>query len=219
MEEEKELLDNLTQTVIKGDRFKLKELAKRALDVGITPEKAIEAITEGMREVGEKFERFEYFVPEMLLSARAMKEALEILLPKVTIKREVTGRVVIGTVKGDIHDIGKTLVKTFFEIGGLEVIDLGEDVSEHQFLDAVKREKPDILAMSALLTFTMPETEKVIQTLENEGVRKNVKIIVGGAPITQEFAEKIGADGYAPNASEALKLVEGLLKVGGKRNA
>jgi len=158
-----------------------------------------------MAEVGRRFESNEYFVPELLLSARAMKAALELIRPLLTAKgNEPVGRVVLGTVKGDMHDIGKNLVGAMLEGGGYEVFDLGANVTPEQFIAAVKEKKANIVAMSALLTTTMPSMKTTIDAMKAAGVRDQVKVIVGGAPITQKYADEIGADGYAESASGAV---------------
>lgn len=165
-----------------------------------------------MDEVGRKFEANEYFVPELLISARAMKAALAILRPVLAESGvEPVGRVVIGTVKGDLHDIGKGLVASMMEGGGFEVIDLGVDVSPEKFVAEARANDADIVALSALLTTTMTSMKSVIEALDQAGLRKRVKILIGGAPVTQRFAENIGADGYGPNANAAVALARRLL--------
>jgi methylmalonyl-CoA mutase cobalamin-binding domain/chain len=165
-----------------------------------------------MDEVGRKFEANEYFVPELLISARAMKAALAILRPVLAESGvEPVGRVVIGTVKGDLHDIGKGLVASMMEGGGFEVIDLGVDVSPEKFVAEARAKGADIVALSALLTTTMTSMKSVINAIDQAGLRKRVKILIGGAPVTQRFAENIGADGYGPNANAAVALARRLL--------
>jgi methanogenic corrinoid protein MtbC1 len=165
-----------------------------------------------MDEVGRLFEAQDYFIPELLLSGRAMKAALEPLRPLLAASgAQPTGRVVIGTVKGDLHDIGKNLVGSMLEGAGFEVFDLGIDVPVEKFVDAVKTRTPDILALSALLTVTMPEMKKTIEAIGEAGIRGQIKIIVGGAPVTREFADAVGADGYGDNASSAVTLARALL--------
>jgi corrinoid protein of di/trimethylamine methyltransferase len=165
-----------------------------------------------MDEVGSRFECNEYFVPELLIAARAMKTALELLTPKLAeAGAKSAGRVVIGTVQGDLHDIGKNLVASMLEGGGFEVIDLGVDVPAEQFVEAAKEQEGTILALSALLTTTMTMMKNVIEALEAAGVRDKTKVIVGGAPITQQYADEIGADGYSDNASAAVGLARKLV--------
>jgi 5-methyltetrahydrofolate--homocysteine methyltransferase len=164
-----------------------------------------------MDEVGKKFEANEYFVPELLLAARAMKACLELIRPLLAAKGiEPTGRVVIGTVKGDLHDIGKNLVAAMLEGGGYEVIDLGVNVDPMKFVRAVKDKSAHIVALSALLTTTMPAMKTTIDAIKQAGLRDTVKIMVGGAPVTESYAKEIGADGYSQNAAGAVSLARGL---------
>jgi len=160
-----------------------------------------------MAEVGNRFECEEYFVPEMLISARAMKAALATLRPRLAAQgAKPVGRVLIGTVKGDLHDIGKNLVASMLEGGGFEVIDLGTDVAPEKFVEVVKEKNPNLICLSALLTVTMPSMKSTIDALQQAGVRQQVKVLIGGAPITQNFADQIGADGYGENAASAVNL-------------
>jgi 5-methyltetrahydrofolate--homocysteine methyltransferase len=182
---------------------------------GIEPGKILnEALVPAMEIVGREYEDGERYVPEMLISAEAMKAAMEVLRPKlVETGVQLRGKVVIGTVEGDLHDIGKNLVAMMLEGAGFEVIDLGVEVTADRFVQAVREHKPDVLGMSALLTTTMIHMPEVIEALKEAGLREKVKVIVGGAPVTQEFAEKIGADGYAPDAASAAEVVKKLLGV------
>ncbi len=165
-----------------------------------------------MNEVGRRFECSEYFVPELLLSARAMKSALELIRPGLAATDlPSAGRVVIGTVKGDLHDIGKNLVAAMLEGGGYDVIDLGVNVDPQRFVEAVKDKRPQVVALSALLTTTMPAMKATIDALEAAGVREQVKVLIGGAPVTQHYAEEIGADGYGETAANATRLVRSVL--------
>lgn len=205
----------MSEAVLKGKHAEAKSLAEKVLAQGIDPMDAIDkGFVLGMNEAGDKFSKFEYFVPELLLSARAMKAGLDVLLPKVKARKVAAARrkVSIGTVEGDIHDIGKTVVKTMLETSGLEVIDLGVDVPAEKFVESIREDKPEVLAMSCLLTSTMPAMEGVIQKLREERLRDKVKIIVGGAPITDMFAKKIGADAFGDNAKEAVDVVQHLIK-------
>jgi len=162
-----------------------------------------------MDEVGRRFECSEYFVPELLISARAMKAALELIRPLLTARGDQpAGRVAIGTVKGDLHDIGKNLVASLLEGGGFEVIDLGVNVPPEKFIAAIKERQANIVAMSALLTTTMPAMKSTIEALKQAGVRDQVKVLIGGAPITQKYADEIGADGYSENAVGAVALAK-----------
>jgi len=202
----------IKEAVIKGEIEKVVKLVKSA----VRRKSANEVLTElleGMRVVGEKFERKEYFVPETLLSAHAMQKGIEVLKPHLDIgKAEAKGRVIIGTVEGDIHDIGKNLVSMFLEGAGFEVHDLGRDVPAKVFLQKVDELKPDILALSALLTTTIEKMEEVIKEISSNGLSKDLKIIVGGAALSREVAEEIGAHGYAEDAAKAVRLCEELMK-------
>jgi 5-methyltetrahydrofolate--homocysteine methyltransferase len=165
-----------------------------------------------MDEVGRRFECEEYFVPEMLLSARAMKASMEIVRPLIAATgAEPVGRVVIGTVKGDLHDIGKNLVASMLEGGGFEVIDLGADVSPERFIEAASTRHANLVALSALLTVTMPSMKTTIEAFQAAGLRETVKIMVGGAPVTQRYADSIGADGYSESAGAAVALARKLV--------
>jgi methylmalonyl-CoA mutase cobalamin-binding domain/chain len=165
-----------------------------------------------MTEVGRLFEENEYFVPELLISARAMQEVMKILNPLLkTSGVQKVGRVVIGTVKGDFHDIGKNLVASMLEGGGFDVVDLGVDVSAEKFADAAREQNGSIVAMSALLTTTMTQMKSVIEKLESDGLRSQCKVIIGGAPVTADFAKTIGADGYSDNANAAVALAKTLV--------
>ena len=199
---EKEILNRLRECIVNLDIEGIKQTCQDALAVGIPPVKAItEGMAEGMNIVGEKYEAGEYFLSELIMVGEVMKEGTKILEPhlkKAEIKK--LGKVVLATVKGDIHDIGKNIVATLLDAAGFEVIDLGVDVSVEKFLETVRTQNPDILAMSALVTTTMPEMENVIKKLAKAGQRKKVKVIVGGAPLTEGYAEIIGADGYSSDA-------------------
>ncbi|MBI5820796.1 MAG: corrinoid protein [Verrucomicrobia bacterium] len=198
-------LQDLTQAIIKGDRNKAKQLVQTLLDQKVAPMDIVEkGLVLGMAEVGERFKRNEYFVPEMLIAARAMKEAmamLEPLLAKAGIKPKYTA--VLGTVQGDLHDIGKNLVGMMWKGANIGVVDLGSNVSPDKFVAAVKQHNAQIVGLSALLTTTMPAMKDTVQAIRNAGL-KTVKVIIGGAPITQEFANEIGADAYAPDAASGV---------------
>ena len=201
-------LKQLHDAVLNGDAKTARVVTEKALADGVEPLKMVQDyMMPAMAEVGRRFESNEYFVPELLLSARAMKAALELLRPLLVASgAKSTGRVVIGTVKGDLHDIGKNLVTALLEGGGFEVFDLGVNVSPEQFVMAVKEKGAQIVAMSALRTTTMPAMKTTLDALNQAGVRGQVKVLVGGAPITQTYADQIGADGYAPDASQAAKM-------------
>jgi corrinoid protein of di/trimethylamine methyltransferase len=196
----------LHDAVLNGAAKTAKSVTEQALAAGIEPLKLVqEFMMPAMAEVGRRFECNDYFVPELLLSARAMKAALEILRPLLVASgAEPVGRVALGTVKGDLHDIGKNLVGALLEGGGYEVIDLGVNVTPEQFVAAVKEKHANIVAMSALLTTTMPAMKTTIEALQQAGVRDQVRVLVGGAPISQKYAEEIGADGYSESAAGAV---------------
>jgi len=203
----------LAQALDQGDREKTVELTEAALESGANPQDIIaKGLQVGMAAVGEKFSSGEYFLPDMLMAARAMKAALEVLAPALEKTGIPTiGKVVIGTVEGDMHDIGKNVVATFLSGNGFEVFDLGNNVPVQKFIDEVKEKKPDILGMSALLTTTMPVMGKVIKALEEAGLRSSVKVAVGGAPVTQDYANYIGADGYAHDGGRAVPVCRELI--------
>ena len=208
-----ELLKTVYDDVINGDRTAVEAGVRAAMDAG-QPVASIlnEALIAGMKEVGERFERQDFYVPEMLVAARAMQAGLTILKPHlVQAGVPAAGKVVIGTVKGDLHDIGKSLVGMMLEGAGFEVIDLGTDVGPEKFGEAVRTHKPQLVGMSALLTTTMQNMKSALEALEDLGVRNQVKVMVGGAPVTDVFAKEIGADGYAPDASRAVTLAKSLL--------
>jgi len=207
------MLEELKQAVLEGDTEKAVQLTERALSEGVDAGKILnEALVAAMDIVGKEYERGDRYVPEMLISAEAMKAAMEVLRPKlVEAGVKARGKVVIGTVEGDLHDIGKNLVAMMLEGAGFEVTDLGTEVTAEKFVQAVKEHRPDILGMSALLTTTMTHMPEVIEALKREGLRDGIKVMVGGAPVTQEYAEKIGADGYAPDAASAVELAKRLV--------
>ncbi len=207
--------EKLSESVIKGEEEKVKELVQEAIDDGLEPSEIInQGLISGMNVVGKRFKAGDMFVPEVLLSARSMKGGMELVKPLlVEGEMEEAGKVVLGTVEGDLHDIGKNLVGMMMESGGLEVINLGTDVTAAEFAEAVREHKPNVLGMSALLTTTMLEMQNTIEVLTEEGLRDSVKVIVGGAPVTKEFADEIGADGWAPDAASAKDLVFELAEV------
>lgn len=205
-----EILNEISQLIQKGNAKLTAEKVKEALALGISAETILnDALIQAMSVVGEKFKNNEIYVPEVLISARAMKSALEVLKPILTETGvKPIGKVVIGTVKGDLHDIGKNLVAMMMTGAGLEVVDLGVDVTPEKFCEAVRTYSPQVVAMSALLTTTMPNMKTTIEKLQEEGLRHMVKVIVGGAPVTESFAKSIGADGYAPDAASAAELAK-----------
>lgn len=198
-------LNEISEALQRGDAGKVEELVRLALAEKLSPKEILEnGLIKGMNIIGVKFKNNEVYVPEVLIAARAMHAGMDVLKPKlVETGVKNIGKVVIGTVKGDLHDIGKNLVKMMLEGAGFEVIDLGVDVSADKFVSAVKEHHPDILGMSALLTTTMVNMVDVIKSLQLSDLREKVKVMIGGAPITQNYAEQIGADGYSPDAASA----------------
>lgn len=196
-----------------GQAPRAKELTQQSLGQGIAPEKVLKlGLIAGMDVVGKKFKENEYYVPEVLIAARAMKQAMEILRPQlVSSGVQPIGKFVIGTVKGDLHDIGKNLVAIMLEGAGFEVIDLGTDVAPEKFVKAVMDNQAPGIGMSALLTTTMINMKSVIEALKQNNLRDQVKVAIGGAPVTQSYAEEIGADAYAPDAASAVDVIKGML--------
>ncbi|MEE9398772.1 MAG: corrinoid protein [Dehalococcoidales bacterium] len=206
-------LSLLSQVIDKADQEKAVRLTTEALSAGTSPQDIIvHGLQAGMAVVGEKFSSGEYFLPDMLISARAMEAALEVLRPLLEKTGIPTiGKVVLGTVAEDIHDIGKNMVATFLRGCGFEVFDLGVDVPDQRFVEEVMERKPDILGLSSLVTTTMPSIGNVIEALEEAGLRSSVRVIVGGAPVTQHFANHVGADAYADDGGQAIKVCKQLL--------
>lgn len=201
---------DLYDAIVNGDAKKARAATQVAIDTGTPPMELISgSMVPAMDEVGRLFESEEYFVPELLLAGRAMKNAMELLRPlMIASGQKFSTRVVIGTVKGDLHDIGKNIVASMLEGGGFEVIDLGADVAPEKFVAAVEESQPHVVCMSALLTVTMPAMRTTIDALKRAGLRERVKVLIGGAPVTSEYAKEIGADGYSENASGAVGLVK-----------
>jgi len=207
-------LNELKENVINGKADEVKELTQKALGEGQDIEEVLnEALIGGMDVVGEKFKRNEFYVPEMLISARAMKAGMAVLRPLLVNKGvKGLGKVVIGTAQGDLHDIGKNLVGMMLEGAGFEIINLGTDVPSEKFVEAVKDNNAQLIGISALLTTTMLSMKDVVKAVEKEGLKDKVKIIIGGAPVTQNYADEIGADGYAPDAASAVDMAKEILK-------
>jgi 5-methyltetrahydrofolate--homocysteine methyltransferase len=199
------ILDDLRKSVIDGELNVTQNQVHQAFAENIPPEKILtDGLIAAMSEVGRLFENGEFYVPEMLISARAMKGGLAILRPQLAAANiKAIGKVVIGTVQGDLHDIGKNLVGMMLEGTGFEVIDLGVDVSAEKYVAAVKENLPDLIGLSALLTTTMPRMKDIILALQAAGLRDRVKVMIGGAPVTEQYAKNIGADIYAPDAASA----------------
>jgi 5-methyltetrahydrofolate--homocysteine methyltransferase len=202
--------EQFVQPLLAGDTESVVKMTRDALKAGIRPDSVLkDGLIPSMGVIGEKFRNCEIYIPEVLLAARSMHGAMAVLKP-ILARSEgtVTGLVVIGTVKGDLHDIGKNLVGMMMEGGGFEVVDLGIDVSVERFVEAVRIHKPAFVAMSALLTTTMKEMKQTILALEKEGLRRQVRVIVGGAPVTERFAKEIGADGFAPDATSVVAMLK-----------
>jgi 5-methyltetrahydrofolate--homocysteine methyltransferase len=196
-----------------GKMDKVKKLTQEAMDGGESAETILkDGLIQAMDQIGAKFKNGEIYIPEVLIAARAMHAGLAVLKPVLSKSTgTMAGKVIIGTVKGDLHDIGKNLVVMMLEGGGYEVVDLGIDVPAQKFIEAIKTHQPQVVGLSALLTTTMREMKNTIQSIEGAGLRNQVKTIVGGAPVTEKFAKEIGADGYAPDAASAVDMVKSLL--------
>ena len=208
-----ELLKSLYDAILEGDQHAAAEHVTAAIAAGIDPAEILNlGMVAAMAEVGRLFEEGEYYVPEMLIAARAMQASMVLLKPKL-LQSDVkpAGKVAIGTVKGDLHDIGKNLVALMLEGAGFEICDLGTDVTPEKFVEAVRTEKASLVALSALLTTTMPSMKTIIEAISAAGLRDKVKIMVGGAPVTDAFARQVGADGYAADASRAVALAQALM--------
>ncbi|GJQ34873.1 MAG: corrinoid methyltransferase [Anaerolineaceae bacterium] len=208
-----QVLQNLFEAVLEGNFEGVKANVQSALDAELDPNTILnDGMIAAMREVGVRFEAGEYYVPEMLIAARAMQSGMAILKPHLQqAEKKSSGRVVMGTVKGDLHDIGKNLVGLMLEGAGYEIIDLGVDVPAEEFVKKAMELKPDVIGMSALLTTTMPSMKTTLDALDAAGLRRDIKVIVGGAPVTETYAQQIEADGFALDASRAVNLVNDLL--------
>lgn len=220
MSDKAKILEGLREKIIAGEPEGVSEQAQQALDGGLDPLEAInEGLIPGITEVGLRFERHEYFLPELIMAAEAMKKGMAILEAAITAgggKRETLATIVLGTVKGDIHDIGKSIVGAILGAHGFNVIDLGVDVPADKFIAQLEQANAEVLAMSALLPTTMPYMKHVIDELAKRGLRSQVKIIIGGAPVTPAYAKQIGADGYGDDAVGAVRAVRTLLGLSGK---
>jgi len=208
-------LKKISDNLIKGKAPEVKELVQKAIDEGVNVEKVLnEGLVAGMNVVGAKFKANEFYVPEILIAARAMKAGMGILRPILAEKNiKGVGTVVLGTVRGDLHDIGKNLVAMMLEGAGFEIIDLGVDVSPGRFIETAREKKADLVGLSALLTTTMRSMEDVVKAVGDSGLKDKVKVMIGGAPITQSYADEIGADCYAPDAASAVDEAKGLLGI------
>ncbi|MCB0039532.1 MAG: corrinoid protein [Caldilinea sp.] len=206
-------LDQLYFAIVDGNAKAAAAVTQEAVAADVDPQLLLtDYMIPAMDEVGAKFEANECFVPELLISARAMKGAMEVIRPLLLGKAvEPAGRVVVATVQGDLHDIGKNLVATMLEGGGFQIVDIGTDVSPDKLADAVATHQPQLIALSALLTTTLPSMKRMIDRLAADGLRGGVKVMIGGAPVTQDFADEIGADGYSDNAAGAVNLARQLM--------
>ncbi len=207
-----DVLREIHEAVMEGNSATVHAKIEEAVAAGVPARAMIDAMSQAMAEVGGLFESGEYFVPEMLIAARAMQAGMQQLKP-LLLEADVkaAGVVVAGTVKGDLHEIGKNLVCMMLECAGFRVIDLGMDVTPQKFVEAVRENHPDVMAMSALLTTTMPNMGKTVEALREAGLRDHVKVLVGGAPLTDAYAQALGADGYAKDASQAVKAAKSFL--------
>ncbi|KYH40176.1 MAG: corrinoid methyltransferase [Candidatus Bathyarchaeota archaeon B26-2] len=204
----KDILEKIKEAVVNLDIDNIPKLCKEAVEAGIPAYKVVtDGMAKGMDIVGQKYEANEYFLAELIMAGETMKEGMKVLEPYLkTGEMKPIGKIVVGTVRGDLHDIGKNIAATLLKSAGFDIVDLGVDVSPEQFVDAVRQNNPDILAMSALLTTTMVEMENTIKALKEAGLREKVKIILGGAPITPEYAKKIGADAAAKDAVDGVNI-------------
>jgi len=207
------LIQSIQENVINGQKAPVENLVRQALEAKLPPDEILNTgLIAAMKEVGARFEAGDFYVPEMLIAARAMQAGLAILKPHLAQGGiQSAGKVVIGTVKGDLHDIGKNLVSMMLEGAGFEIVDLGTDVPPEKFVAAIKENNAGLLGMSALLTTTMSNMKLVLAALKESGMREQVKVMIGGAPVTDSFAKEIGADGYAPDASRAVTLAKSLM--------
>lgn len=210
-----DLLANITQSIVEGEPDETVDLTRQALEAGLEPLAIInEGLVPGMNVVGDRFQSGEYFLPHLIIAANGMQQSMALLEPELTARQqsfEAAGTLVIGSVAGDIHEIGKTLVGTMMSAAGFQVFDLGVDVPTETFVSKVKETGANLLGLSALLTTTMTVQREVIEALEEAGIREQVKVIVGGAPVSQEWADTIGADGYAEDAVGAIELAKQLV--------
>jgi len=214
MAEKNDILDELTQLIVDGNDEKITETTKKALDIGIDPYTIIDVLDEGMKIVSKRYDNREIALPELILAGDAFQAGMDIIKPKIKRRSDKqAGRLVIGTVQYDIHTLGHELVKTMMEVEGFECWDLGGDVPKEKFIEKVKEVDADILGLSALMTTTMRGQKDVIDALKDAGIKNKVKVIVGGAPVSQEWADKIGADGYGKDAIEATKVAKKLLNI------
>lgn len=206
------MLTSITDAIRDGNTYDIAELVQSSLDSGADPHKVLKAMTDGLDQCGHKFEARESFLPELIMSGDAFTEGMKVLEPRlVDSSMGQEGKIVLGTVAGDVHSIGKNLVGFLLKSSGFEVIDLGTDNSIEKFVQAVKEHRPDVLGMSALLTTTMLGMGDILKALDKEGLRKRTKVIIGGGPVSERFAEQIGADAYAADAAEGVRKIKELV--------
>jgi 5-methyltetrahydrofolate--homocysteine methyltransferase len=206
------MTQEITKAILEGNRYDIEELLQKQMESGATPMACLEAMMAGLDETGKLFEVGEYFVPELMMAADTFKAGMEVLAPRLSEEsRKFKGTVVLGTIQGDVHDIGKNLVGFMLECNGFKVIDLGTNVSAGQYVEAVRTHSADVVAMSALLTTTMLGMAGVVKALEDAGLRSKVKVIIGGAPVSEKFAQDIRADAYAANAPQGVEVVRSWL--------
>jgi 5-methyltetrahydrofolate--homocysteine methyltransferase len=213
----RQILETLKNAIAAADIEEVQRASREVVDMGISPALAINgAMVQGMNVVGEKFQAGEYFLLDLIVAGEAMQEGLKILEPHLKETEAKIGRIILGTVEGDFHSIGKDVVKMLLKATGFDVVDLGEDVQAAKFVEASREQEPMVLGMSSLITPTMPEMGKVIQELEKAGLRRRLRVIVGGAPVSREYAERIGADAYAPDAVTGVNTCKGWALEGGR---
>jgi 5-methyltetrahydrofolate--homocysteine methyltransferase len=207
------IIQDIYEGILNGDNITVPQKVESALHAGIPPSVILnDGMITAMAEVGRLFEEGEYYIPEMLISARSMQAGMALLKPYLTTSGvKSSGRVAIGTVRGDMHDIGKNLVTMMLQGAGFEIKDLGTDVDPNRFIEVIREDKVDIVALSALLTTTMPAMKTIIEALKSAGVRENVKVMIGGAPVTEDYCDQIGADGYGADAGQAVRIAKLLI--------
>lgn len=214
--DKKQLMENIVRSIIDGDQVKAQENAREALNINIDPLEVVESgFSRGMAIVGESFERGESYLPELLMAAATFNAAMEILEPEIEAKNKKiakAGTVLLGTVKGDVHDLGKNIVAMVLETNGFSVVDIGVDVPSLNFIEEAKNVKADVIALSSLMTTTMPAQREIIEILKEKNLRDEYFVIVGGGPVSEEWAERIGADGFGKTAVDAVELIKKLLK-------
>jgi 5-methyltetrahydrofolate--homocysteine methyltransferase len=215
LQDTEKLISDLKDAFVNIDSAQVNELLKQAIELGISPKTIIEkVIRQGANEVGKKYEACEYFLPELVMSGEMMKEAINFLKPKMQAEGITSsGKIIFGTVKGDLHDVGKNIVISMLVVAGFDVTDLGVDVPPEKFISEVETKTPNILCMSSLLTHTMPELDNVMKILKKEGLREKVKVMVGGRPVTKDYASNIKADSYGKDAYEAVEEAKRLMTI------